>query len=482
MNGSRQAARIDLFSLATPQMRAFHMTWLAFFLCFFAWFGIAPLMPLVREEFALTPREIGNLMIASVGATMVARLFFGWLCDRIGPRLAYTSLLIGGSLPVMTIGLATGYQSLLWFRLAIGVIGSSFVITQVHTALMFAPGCVGTANATTAGWGNLGGGAAQIVMPLLAAGLVWAGLAPYWSWRAAMLVAGVACLLAGVAYFRFTQDTPEGNFADLNRRQERSRRAQRERTLLRVCADARVWALFVAYAACFGIELTINNVAAIYYFDRFGLDLATAGLIAGLFGLMNLFARTLGGVFGDCCGNRWGVGGRVWWLFAALLVEGTCLLVFSRTSMLPAAVATMVVLSLFVQMAEGATYAVVPFIDRHALGSVTGIVGAGGNAGAIAGGFLFRTSSQWWPQAFWVLGLVVISCAFLTLVVLLPAASTLPAITRAVGNGVRRDACPASRVPAVVRVRHAHGQIDPELIAVVHRYTGLNRFRREFRA
>jgi NNP family nitrate/nitrite transporter-like MFS transporter len=31
-----KATRIDLLSAATPQMRAFHVTWLAFFVCFFA--------------------------------------------------------------------------------------------------------------------------------------------------------------------------------------------------------------------------------------------------------------------------------------------------------------------------------------------------------------------------------------------------------------------------------------------------------------
>ena len=36
---TNKATRIRLFSVSTPQMRAFHMTWLAFFLCFFAWFG-----------------------------------------------------------------------------------------------------------------------------------------------------------------------------------------------------------------------------------------------------------------------------------------------------------------------------------------------------------------------------------------------------------------------------------------------------------
>src|SRR3954464_3161526 len=81
----QKAESIRLFSLGTPQMRAFHMTWIAFFLCFFAWFGIAPLMPIVRKEFALTATQIKWCIVASVSITIFARLLMGWLCDRIGP-------------------------------------------------------------------------------------------------------------------------------------------------------------------------------------------------------------------------------------------------------------------------------------------------------------------------------------------------------------------------------------------------------------
>ena len=44
----------------------------------------------------------------------------------------------------------------------------------------------------------------------------------------------------------------------------------------------------------------------------------------------------------------------------------------------------MIVFSLFVQMSEGATYSVVPFINKKALGSVAGIVGAGDASTAAA--------------------------------------------------------------------------------------------------
>jgi NNP family nitrate/nitrite transporter-like MFS transporter len=64
-----KATKIDLFSMKTTPMRTFHVTWFAFFLCFFGWFGIAPLMAVVREDLGLTQQQVGNTAIASVLVT-----------------------------------------------------------------------------------------------------------------------------------------------------------------------------------------------------------------------------------------------------------------------------------------------------------------------------------------------------------------------------------------------------------------------------
>ena len=87
------------------------MTWLAFFLCFFGWFGIASLMAVVREDLALTKEQIGNTIIASVAITVIVRILIGPLCDRLGPRRVYRWLLILGAFPVMGIGLAQSYET-----------------------------------------------------------------------------------------------------------------------------------------------------------------------------------------------------------------------------------------------------------------------------------------------------------------------------------------------------------------------------------
>ena len=369
-----KATSIDLFSLKSVQMRAFHTTWFAFF----GWFGIAPLMAVVREDHDLSKAQIGNTVIASVAITVVARLVIGWLSDRAGPRRAYTWLLILGSLPVMGIGLAQDYETFLLFRLAIGVIGASFAITQYHTSVMFAPNIVGTANATTAGWGNLGGGATQMVMPAVAD--LDRDLRRQRGGRLARR--------DGRARRRAAADGHRLPLRHARRARRQLRRAARARRALaglgtkgafgEAARDHRVWALFVIYGACFGIELTINNVAALYYHDHFGLSIGMAGVIAGLFGLMNLFARTPGGAFGDFAGVRFGLRGRVLFLGAVLSLEGIALLVFSRMDVLLLAIPAMIVFSIFVQMSEGATFSVVPFINRRALGPVAGIVGAGG--------------------------------------------------------------------------------------------------------
>lgn len=426
MELKNKATRINLFNFSTPQMRAFHMSWFAFFLCFFAWFGIAPLMNIVREEMSLTKEQIGWCIIGSVAITVIARLFIGWLCDQIGPRLAYTWLLVLGAIPVMGIGFAHDYTTFLIFRIAIGAIGAAFVITQYHTSLMFAPNCVGTANATTAGWGNLGGGVTQMVMPLifgLFVGIL--GFSDSIGWRASMFLAGLVCALTGIAYYFLTQDAPDGNFKELREAGKMPQKAQQRGQFLNVCKDHRVWALFVIYGACFGIELTINNVAALYFLDYFdyfkSMDttkaVKMAGLFAGLFGLMNIFARTLGGIFGDRFGQKWGLSGRVKWLFIAVFCEGIALMIFSQMSVLAMALPSLIVFSLFVQMSEGATYSVVPFINKKALGAVSGIVGAGGNAGAVTAGFLFKTQAINWPTALFILGAIVTCCAFLTFLV-----------------------------------------------------------------
>jgi NNP family nitrate/nitrite transporter-like MFS transporter len=389
ISSNQPLSSLNIFKVKGVQMRTFHITWLTFFFCFFAWFGMASLMPIAKEQLHLTKDQLGNIQIASVSATIIARLLIGRLVDKFGPRLVYTWLLVICSVPVLLIGTSQTYESFLFFRLAIGVIGASFVITQFHTSIMFAPSIKGTANATAGGFGNAGAGLANITMPLIAAGFVGLGICTHEnSWRYAMIVPGIMLLVFAFIYLKFTKDLPNGNFKELGITE-----SNKENTFMIAVKDYRTWVLTVAYAACFGVEITIDNFAPIYFVDTFGASLKTAGICAGIFGLINIFARPLGGIVADKVGKSYGFSGKNILLALLLILEGIGIIFFGLTDELGVAIFLMFLFGMSLKMANGATYSLVPFINPKAVGSVAGIVGAGGNIGAMLIAFLFKAEA-----------------------------------------------------------------------------------------
>ncbi|MDX1938118.1 MAG: MFS transporter [Flavihumibacter sp.] len=389
LTNNQPLPKLNIFSFKGVQMKTFHITWFTFFCCFFAWFGMAPLMKIAKEQLHLTKDQIGNIQIASVSATIIARLIIGRLVDKYGPRVVYTCLLILCAVPVLLIGTSQSYTSFLLYRLSIGVIGASFVITQFHTSVMFAPNIKGTANATAGGFGNAGGGAANFFMPLIAAGLTGAGFCSKEdSWRFAMIVPGVLLLVCAWLYYRYTKDTPAGDYKEIGYTVD-----NKKNTFLIAIKDYRTWILTIAYAACFGVEITVDNFAPIFFTDSFGASLAIAGMCAGIFGWINLFARPLGGIVADRVGKVWGFDGKSFLLAVLLLLEGIGLIWFAKSGNIGMAIFMMFFFGLSLKMANGATYSLVPFISPIAVGSVAGIVGAGGNIGAMLIAFMFKAKA-----------------------------------------------------------------------------------------
>ncbi|GAA0550087.1 NNP family nitrate/nitrite transporter-like MFS transporter [Chitinophaga japonensis] len=409
-NNNQPLQALRIFSLNSIQMRTFHVTWLMFFVCFFGWFGLAPLMPTIREDLDLSKSQIGNIIIASVSGTIIARLLIGRLCDTWGPRKTAVRLLLVGAIPVFLVGLSKDYTTFLLFRLAISVIGASFVITQFHTSMMFAPAIKGTANAITGGWGNLGGGVTNMVMPLIFAAITGFGYTKQEAWRYAMIVPGIMMLLVAFLYHRYTKDTPAGNYDETDYRRTKGK------TDWSVLADWRIWALTLAYAMCFGMEITFDNVASLHFVDSFGLSQRSAGFWAGVFGFMNIFARALGGIVSDKVGAKAGMKGKGRLLALVLLLEGAGLLLFAQAGSLVLAITAMLGFALFLKMANGATYGIVPFINEKNVGLVSGIVGAGGNLGGMLFGFLFKSDTITYVEAFQYIGYVVIAVSVIVMI------------------------------------------------------------------
>ena len=104
---------------------------------------------------------IANAGVASVASTIFVRIALGTLLERFGPVNVQCGLMSFGAFWVAMAAAISAPWNYTLIRFFIGCAGATFVTNQFWCSLMFAPNVVGTANATAAGWGNLGGGVTQ---------------------------------------------------------------------------------------------------------------------------------------------------------------------------------------------------------------------------------------------------------------------------------------------------------------------------------
>jgi len=411
-----KATEIKMCSVARPHMRAFHCSWLSFFLAFFIWFSVAPLLPEVKKTLSLSKQDLWTSNIVAVFGTIFCRFLFGPLCDKFGARLLMGSVLMAASIPTALTGVARNLTDLVLLRLFIGIAGGTFVMCQYWTSRMFVKEVAGTANSIVGGWGNLGGGVTQLVMGSLLFPLFkifYSGDAEK-AWRTVCVVPAVVSFTWGFFMMKVSDDAPKGNYADLKKSGEMPE-VSAGASFRSGALNINTWILFIQYACCFGVELTMNNAAALYFHGRFGASTETAAAIASIFGWMNLFARGLGGFASDKLFAKMGMKGRFWCQTICLAAEGILVIVFANAPNLGSSIAVMVFFSIFVQAAEGSTYGIVPYVNPPVTGSIAGIVGAGGNVGAVCFGIGFRQLDA--KMALQVMGIVILISSVMTAVI-----------------------------------------------------------------
>ena len=430
-----RAVEIQLASFARPHMRAFHLAWLAFFVAFFTWFALTPLLSEIARSLDLTKEEIWTSSICGVAGSAVTRIFAGPICDKYGARWAMAGTLILSAIPTALTGLVQTGTGLNILRLFIGLAGSAFVASQYWTSSMFISEVAGTANALVAGWGNLGGGVTQIVMgsllfPLLK--IIYGGegwtraindetiddndRASDLAWRTACVVPALLCLLLAWFIVQNADDSPKGNYSKRNREGYMSSVSARK-AIVSGLKNFNTWILFIQYGCCFGVEITMVNAAALYFKEKFGLSTESAAATASIFGWMNLFARGAGGFLSDIANAKWGMRGRLWVQVISLVVEGVFAVAFAAAHTLAGAIVVMIVFSCFVQASAGSTFSIVPYVNPAITGSISGIVGAGGNVGGVVFATIFR--SQHYHVAFSAMGWTSMISALLTVFLLI---------------------------------------------------------------
>ncbi|SMH50377.1 MFS transporter [Maritimibacter sp. HL-12] len=436
----------DLFRVRNPEIRALHLTWIAFFITFYVWFNMAPLASsMLASVDWLTKDDIRLFAIANVALTIPARIIVGMALDRFGPRRVFSVLMVTMAVPTMFFAFGDSAMQLFVARLVLSSVGASFVVGIHMTALWFKPRHIGFAEGFYAGWGNFGSAAAAMTIPTVAL-VIFGGDD---GWRYAVATSGVIMALYGVFYWFAITDGPT---ADTHKKPRKAMALEvstyKDLVLLviftvpligvlsilvyrvqamgyidgfvaaiayasiAVIVVYQIWqvlrvnlpilrkgvpeddrypfksvaALNTTYFANFGAELAVVSMLPFFFQETWGLTAVAAGLIASSFAFINLVARPMGGLVSDRMGNR----RFVMLAYMLGIAIGFALMgLLNSTWPLVIAIAITIATSFFVQGAEGATFGIIPSIKRRVTGQIAGMAGAYGNVGAVFYLFVF---------------------------------------------------------------------------------------------
>lgn len=420
VDSDNKATEFWILSAVKPHMRAFHLSWFSFFCCFVSTFAAPPLLPVIRDNLSLTATEIGNAGIASVSGAVFARLAMGTACDLVGPRLASAGLILLTTPMVYCTSLIESATGFLLVRFFTGFSLASFVSTQFWMSSMFSAPKVGQANGFAGGWGNLGGGATQLIMPLVYELIKKIGSNHFIAWRIAFFIPGVMQTGSAIALLLFGQDMPDGNYKELHKSGEKHK-DNFAAVFKHAVTNYRAWILALTYGYSFGVELTIDNIIAQYFYDRFSVNISLAGTIAASFGLANIISRPGGGLLSDYLSDFFGMRGRLWGLWVVQTLGGVFCLLLGKVDSLASSIVLLLMFSFFCQAACGLSFGVVPFVSRRSLGLISGMTGAGGNVGAVLTQVIFFHGSKYSTEdGIFYMGIMIIACTLPVVLVHFP--------------------------------------------------------------
>ncbi len=248
-----------------------------------------PLLPYIRDEFALDYTRLGFIMSAFGVIYGVCQLPGGWLADRIGSRILLTLGIVGVSITGLLAGMSPNYLVLIASLVLMGILGGGY---HPAATTMISVTVAPKRRAAALGYHMIGGSASYFLAPLIAA-----SIAAAWGWRGPFLVLASLGIIFGIVL----------NII-LGKRMSHQEAMARETVTVAEAPAApvnlrRVITVIVMSSFTQAMTISIISFIPVFLVDTFSTSKEVAAASISLVYFMGLWAGPLGGYVSDRLGR-----------------------------------------------------------------------------------------------------------------------------------------------------------------------------------
>ncbi len=275
-----------------------------YFIAYIDRVNISVAAPFIRDEFGLSPTELGVVFSAFAYPYAAMQIFGGWCADKFGPRLVLTVLSLIWAAATILCGFAWGLTSLLVFRFILGIGEGGAFPTATRAFTFWLPVSErGFAQGLTHSFARLGGA----VTPAIVIGIV-----ALYGWRESFIVLGVISLVWTALFVWLFRNTPiehkwvtPAELAEIGVDTAHMKKMSKGKTPWKEMISKMWLVTFVDF--CYGWSLWVFLTwLPSYLKDARGFDLKELALFTSLPLLAGVVGDTLGGVVSDTIYKRTG--------------------------------------------------------------------------------------------------------------------------------------------------------------------------------
>ena len=248
-----------------------------------------PLLPYIRDEFALDYTRLGFVMSAFGVIYGICQLPGGWLADRIGSRILLTIGIVGVSITGLLAGMSTNYLMLIASLVLMGILGGGY---HPAATTMIAVTVAPKRRAAALGYHMIGGSASYFLAPLIAA-----SIAAAWGWRGPFIVLAIVGIIFGIVLHII-----------LGKRVSYQEAVARETVTVAEAPAApghlkRVITVIVMSSFTQAMTISIISFIPVFLVDTFSTSKEVAAASISLVYFMGLWAGPFGGYVSDRLGR-----------------------------------------------------------------------------------------------------------------------------------------------------------------------------------